>query len=153
LPGGGRRTRGAGADRRGGGGAAGVGGDGMRLHRLELSAFGPFADAVQVDLDALGTDGLFLLHGEPGAGYTTLLDAVAFALYGKVPGARGEVKRLRCDRADPRTPTRVRLELTIAGRRMEITRNPEYPRPKTRGAGTTTQKASVTLHWIDAAPE
>jgi len=123
------------------------------LHRLELSAFGPFAGTVEVDLDAVGADGLFLLHGETGAGKTTLLDAVAFALYGKVPGARGEAKRLRCDRADPSTPTRVRLELTIAGRRMEITRNPEYPRPKARGAGTTTQKAAVTLHWIGAPPD
>jgi exonuclease SbcC len=125
----------------------------MRLHHLELSAFGPFAGTVDVDLDAVGADGLFLLHGETGAGKTTLLDAVAFALYGKVPGARGEAKRLRCDRADPSIPTRVRLELTIAGRRMDITRNPEYPRPKARGTGTTMQKAAVTLHWIDAPPD
>ena len=125
----------------------------MRLHRLELSAFGPFAGTVGVDLDALGADGLFLLHGETGAGKTTLLDAVAFALYGRVPGARGEAKRLRCDRADPATPTRVRLELTIAGRRMEISRNPEYLRPKARGSGTTVQKASVTLRWIGTPPE
>lgn len=125
----------------------------MRLHRLELSAFGPFAGRVEVDLDALATDGLFLLHGETGAGKTTLLDAVAFALYGRVPGARGEAKRLRCDRAEPATPTRVTLELSIGGRRMVITRNPEYQRPKTRGAGTTTQKAAVTLRWVDAPPD
>ncbi len=58
----------------------------MRLHRLEVRAFGPFPDEVVVDLDALGSDGLFLLHGDTGAGKTTLLDAVAFALYGRVPG-------------------------------------------------------------------
>ncbi len=125
----------------------------MRLHRLEVTAFGPFSDTAAIDVDALGADGLFLLHGETGAGKTTLLDAVAFALYGRVPGARGEAKRLRCDRADPSTPTRVRLDLTIAGRRMEITRNPEYPRPKARGTGTTIQKASVTLRWIGTPPE
>ena len=40
----------------------------MRLHRLQLSAFGPFAGEVDVDLDRLGADGLFLLHGDTGAG-------------------------------------------------------------------------------------
>ena len=60
----------------------------MRLHQLELTAFGPYRDHQSVDFDALGADGLFLLHGDTGAGKTTLLDAVAFALYGTVPGAR-----------------------------------------------------------------
>lgn len=124
----------------------------MRLHRLELQAFGPFADKVAVDLDALGADGLFLLHGETGAGKTTLLDAVAFALYGRVPGARGEAKQLRCDRAAPTTATTVTLELTLGGRRMVITRSPDYEREKTRGSGTTTQKAKVTLRWVGAPP-
>jgi exonuclease SbcC len=117
---------------------------------LELSAFGPFADRVEVDLDALAADGLFLLHGETGAGKTTLLDAVAFALYGRVPGARGEERprQLRCDRADPSVSTRVTLELTIGGRRMVITRSPEYQRPKSRGSGVTTQSAKVSLRWV-----
>ncbi|MER2244251.1 AAA family ATPase, partial [Rhodococcus sp. (in: high G+C Gram-positive bacteria)] len=49
----------------------------MRLHKLEVSCFGPFADTVEVDFDRLGADGLFLLHGDTGAGKTTILDAVA----------------------------------------------------------------------------
>ena len=124
----------------------------MRLHRLALRAFGPFADEVLVDLDALGSDGLFLLHGDTGAGKTTLLDAVAFALYGRVPGARNEAKRLRCDRAAPATRTQVRLEATIAGHRLELTRTPEYQRAKSRGVGFTVEKAKVVLRWIGAAP-
>ncbi|WP_155948077.1 AAA family ATPase, partial [Rhodococcus aetherivorans] len=40
----------------------------MRLHQLEITAFGPFADTVRVDFDELGADGLFLLHGRTGAG-------------------------------------------------------------------------------------
>lgn len=71
----------------------------MRLHHLEIGAFGPYRGREVVDFDALGADGLFLLHGDTGAGKTTLLDAIAFALFGSVPGARGEVKRLRCDLA------------------------------------------------------
>ena len=121
----------------------------MRLHRLELCAFGPYRDQVNVDFDALADGGLFLLHGDTGVGKTSLLDAVAFALFGTVPGARGQVKRLRCDAADPATPTWVTLELTVGGRRLRITRSPEYPRPKARGAGTTTEKARVSLVFLD----
>ena len=71
----------------------------MRLHRLEVTAFGPFADQVSVDFDALSDAGLFLLTGATGAGKTSVLDAVCFALYGEVPGDRQTAKRLRSDQA------------------------------------------------------
>ncbi|NKQ57983.1 SMC family ATPase [Amycolatopsis sp. K13G38] len=124
----------------------------MRLHRLQVTAFGPYRGREVVDFDVLGSDGLFLLHGDTGAGKTTLLDAVAFALFGVVPGARGEVKRLRCDFADVELRTEVALELTVQGQRMRIVRNPEYQRPKRRGEGTTTQQAKASLAWIGHAP-
>ena len=60
----------------------------MRFHRLELEAFGPFADRQGVDFDELSAAGLFLLNGETGAGKTSVLDAICFALYGGLPGAR-----------------------------------------------------------------
>ncbi|MGW4111742.1 AAA family ATPase [Actinosynnema sp. NPDC004786] len=120
----------------------------MKLHRLAVSGFGPYAAREEVDFDLLGADGLFLLHGDTGAGKTTLLDAVAFALFGKVPGARGDVKRLRCDYADRDTPTYVELELTVRGRRFRIRRSPEYERPKKRGDGATRQQAQVSLTWV-----
>ncbi|SDJ69125.1 exonuclease SbcC [Actinopolyspora mzabensis] len=125
----------------------------MRLHHLELSAFGPFRDRQRVDFDELGADGLFLLHGDTGAGKTTVLDAVTFALYGQVPGARHQAKALRCDTAPPETPTRVSLELTVQGCRMRVERNPEYERPKKTGTGTTKEKAKATLTWLDEPPE
>ncbi|GAB3556968.1 exonuclease SbcC [Actinopolyspora lacussalsi] len=125
----------------------------MRLHHLELSAFGPFRDRQRIDFDELGADGLFLLHGDTGAGKTTVLDAVTFALYGQVPGVRHQAKALRCDTAPPETPTRVSLELTVQGCRMRVERNPEYQRPKKRGEGTTTENAKATLTWLDEPPE
>lgn len=124
----------------------------MRLHRLEVSAFGPYAGREVVDFDTLGADGLFLLHGDTGAGKTTLLDAVAFALFGKVPGARAEAKRFRCDTAGRDTQTVVTLELTVQGHRFRIVRNPEYERPKVRGEGTTKQQAKASLTWLDDPP-
>lgn len=125
----------------------------MRLHRLEVCAFGPYAGREVVDFDALGADGLFLLHGDTGAGKTTLLDAVAFALFGAVPGARGQVKRLRCDLADADTPTEVVLELTVQGHHLRIVRSPEYERPKRRGEGYTTQPAKASLTWLSPPPD
>jgi exonuclease SbcC len=115
----------------------------MRLHALTVTAFGPFAGRSSVDFDRLGDGGLFLLHGPTGAGKTSVLDAVCYALYGEVPGARGR-SRLRSDHAADHTPTEVVLELTVGGRRLEITRRPEQPRPKKRGNGTTLDKP-VTL--------
>ncbi|MGZ4589081.1 MAG: AAA family ATPase, partial [Mycobacteriaceae bacterium] len=121
----------------------------MRLHSLSVSAFGPFAGTETVDFDALGADGLFLLHGETGAGKTTVLDAVAFALFGTVPGARNEARRLLSDHALPQARPEVRLELTVSGRRMRLVRSPEYQRAKRRGTGTTKENASATLTWVD----
>ncbi|GAA3154183.1 SMC family ATPase [Blastococcus jejuensis] len=117
----------------------------MRLHRLSLSAFGPFAGTAEVDLDEVGRDGLFLLWGPTGAGKTTLLDAVVFALYGTVPGARGEEKRLRSDHADAATRTEVTCELTLGGERLRVVRRPEQQRPKKRGEGWTTEQAKLTV--------
>ncbi|GES27805.1 SMC family ATPase [Streptomyces angustmyceticus] len=117
----------------------------MRLHRLSLTAFGPFGGTQTIDFDRLSRDGLFLLHGPTGAGKTSVLDAVCFALYGSVPGARQSGQALRSDLADQLTLTEVVLELTVAERRLEITRLPEQPRPKKRGSGTTKEKAQSRL--------
>ncbi|GGR42341.1 exonuclease SbcC [Nocardioides luteus] len=117
----------------------------MRLHHLEVTAFGPFTGTVSVDFDELSQAGLFLLSGATGAGKTSVLDAVCFALYGDVPGDRSVAKRLRSDRAPVEVATRVVLEATLAQRRFRITRSPSWERPKRRGSGTTTQQASVVL--------
>ncbi|KQX66490.1 AAA family ATPase [Angustibacter sp. Root456] len=121
----------------------------MRLHRLQLEAFGPFATRQVVDFDLLSGDGVFLLHGPTGAGKTSVLDAVCFALFGQLPGARREGRpRLRSDHADATTPPRVVLELTIGGRRLEVTRSPEWQRPKKRGHGTTREPASTDIREL-----
>ncbi|WP_280342275.1 AAA family ATPase [Nocardia abscessus] len=125
----------------------------MRLHKLEMIAFGPFAEPTVVDFDALGADGLFLLHGQTGAGKTTVLDAIAFALYGRVPGARGESKRLHSDHAPEQTPPQVTLEATLGGRRLRLTRSPEFQRLKRDGTGLRTINPKATLTWLDGRGE
>lgn len=115
----------------------------MRLHHLEITAFGPFAETASVDFDALSDAGLFLLSGATGAGKTSVLDAVCFALYGEVPGDRQSAKRLRSDQAVPGVTPLVTLELSLGGRRFRVVRSPAWQRPKKRGTGTTTEQASV----------
>ncbi|WP_415961005.1 AAA family ATPase [Streptomyces sp. 021-4] len=122
----------------------------MRLHRLTLTAFGPFGATQEVDFDALSSAGLFLLHGPTGAGKTSVLDAVCYALYGAVPGARQSPgATLRSDHAPADLPTEVQLELTVGGRRLEVTRSPAQPRPKKRGGGFTQEKAQSRLRERD----
>ncbi|MFE9014981.1 AAA family ATPase [Streptomyces cyaneofuscatus] len=122
----------------------------MRLHRLTLTAFGPFGATQEVDFDALSSAGLFLLHGPTGAGKTSVLDAVCYALYGAVPGARQSPgATLRSDHAPADLPTEVQLELTAGGRRLEVTRSPAQPRPKKRGGGFTQEKAQSRLRERD----
>ncbi|WP_411070520.1 AAA family ATPase [Streptomyces sp. cmx-4-25] len=124
----------------------------MRLHRLEITAFGPFGATQTVDFDTLSSAGLFLLHGPTGAGKTSVLDAVCFALYGSVPGVRQNPgASLRSDHAPVGTYTEVLLELTVGERRLEITRRPAQQRPKRRGTGFTTEKAQTWLREYDPA--
>ncbi|WP_405689563.1 AAA family ATPase [Streptomyces sp. NBC_00057] len=122
----------------------------MRLHRLSLTAFGPFGATQDIDFDALSSAGLFLLHGPTGAGKTSVLDAVCYGLYGAVPGARQSPgTSLRSDHAPADLSTEVKLELTVGGRRLEVTRRPAQPRPKKKGNGFTTEKAQSWLREYD----
>ncbi|MFV2194607.1 AAA family ATPase [Nocardiopsis sp. LOL_012] len=117
----------------------------MRLHTLTVQAFGPFADEQRVDFDRLSAGGLFLVHGPTGAGKTSVLDAVCFALYGQVPGTRGAERSFKSDHAPPDREPRVDLEFTVAGRRLRIRRKPAWLRPKKRGSGTTRQNTKVLV--------
>lgn len=129
----------------------------MKLHRLELQAFGPFRERQTVDFDAFDADGLFLISGRTGVGKSSILDGVCYSLYGTAPRYDGGDRGLRSDHAEPREVTEARLEFTAGGRRWRVTRSPEYERPKARGEGFTTAKAAVLLEesvageWIGRA--
>lgn len=117
----------------------------MRLHQLTITGFGPFAKTVVLDGDACSAAGLFGLAGPTGAGKSSVLDALCFALYGDVPGHRQGSRTLRSHHADPTTPSEVTVEVTIAGRRFRITRSPEWQRPKKRGTGTVKEPTHVAV--------
>ena len=124
----------------------------MRPLRLTLSAFGPYAAEITLDLEKLGKGGLYLITGDTGAGKTTIFDAITYALYDHSSSGIREGSMLRCKYADDKTPTFVKLEFEVHGVRYTVRRNPEYQRPKARGEGMTTEKADATLTYPDDRP-
>lgn len=121
----------------------------MRPVRLKMSAFGPYAGETVLDLDKLGDSGLYLITGDTGAGKTTIFDAITYALYGEASGSDRKVQMLRSKYAEPETLTSVELDFIYGGKKYSIQRNPEYTRPKSRGEGTTVEKASARLTYPD----
>jgi len=120
----------------------------VRLHHLAVTAFGPFAETAEVDFDELSAAGVFLLTGATGAGKTSVLDAVCFALYGQVPGDRAGARHLRSDHAPGGLAPRVVLRLSIGDRTFRFTRSPAWSRPKQRGAGETKVPAHVVVEEL-----
>ena len=117
----------------------------MRPLCLTISAFGPYAGKVELDMEKLGKSGLYLVTGDTGAGKTTIFDAITFALYGGASGNNREASMLRSKYADASTPTEVRMTFSHGGEIFEIRRNPEYERPAKRGDGTVKQGADAEL--------
>ena len=124
----------------------------MRPTKLVISAFGPYAERTVIDLDRLGTSGLYLISGDTGAGKTTIFDAITYALFGRASGdSRDDAKLFRCLGAKPEAKTEVDLTFMYAGKEYRIVRNPEYMRPKARGEGLTKEAASVTFYYPEAS--
>ncbi|SPT53346.1 Nuclease sbcCD subunit C [Actinomyces bovis] len=125
----------------------------MRIHRLTLTAVGPYAGTEVVDFDRFTTSGRFLLTGPTGAGKTTIIDAIVFALYGQVAdGEDSSKERIRSTHAEPHTHTVVELVFSTSAGTYRLRRSPEYQRPKKRGGGTTKESATAHL-WPLASPE
>ncbi len=121
----------------------------MRPIKLVMSAFGPYAGRTELDMDKLGISGLFLITGDTGAGKTTIFDAISYALYGKSSGEIRKDDMFRSKYADPQTPTEVELTFEYGGKEYYVKRNPEYERAKSRGEGTTAEKANAELKLPD----
>ncbi len=121
----------------------------MRPVKITISAFGPYAGKTQLDMDKLGSQGLYLIAGDTGAGKTTIFDAITFALYGLPSGDIRDSNMLRSKYAESGTPTFVELIFQYAGKEYKLTRNPEYTRPTKRGDGTTSEKADAELIFPD----
>ena len=121
----------------------------MRLLELELSGFGAFARRLYLDFTKLSADALFLIHGPTGAGKTTILDGICFALFDQASAANErQPKQLRSDFAASTDDTFARLKFELKGKKYQILRQPPYLRPAKRGDGMTEQLAKVSLELL-----
>lgn len=123
----------------------------MRPLKITMSAFGPYAGEVTLDMQKLGKSGIYLITGDTGAGKTTIFDAISYALYGEASGNYRENTTLRSKYASADTPTFVELEFEYNNEIYKINRNPEYPRPNKRGEGFTKQSANAELIMPDGS--
>ncbi|WP_304508882.1 SbcC/MukB-like Walker B domain-containing protein [Anaerotignum sp.] len=121
----------------------------MKPIHLTISAFGPFANKVEIPFEKLGKGGLFLVSGDTGAGKTTIFDAICFALFGETSGSNRGIDSVRSDFAPDKAKTFVELLFQHRGKVYCVTRNPAYRRPKKSGEGTTMEVADAVLYCGD----
>ena len=119
----------------------------MRLLRVEFANLGPFRGEHAIDFASLASQ-LFLIDGPTGAGKSTIIDAIVFALYDRVAGDASDGARLRSLAAGPRDETFVELEFAVQDRQYKIRRSPAYERAALRGDKVTMNKPSVALYQM-----
>ena len=107
----------------------------MRLHRLELEGIGPFRQRQVIDFDRVSAQGLFLIDGPTGAGKTTIIDAIVYALFGRVSAADSDETRMRSNFLDDDQASSILCEFSVDGRRHRIERTLPFTRPPKRGSG------------------
>lgn len=120
----------------------------MRPLKLTLQAFGSYRDRLDLDFESLGPRGFLLIHGPTGAGKTTVLDGICYALYGNTSGDDRTPRQMRSDHAPADVATSVRFEFALGPHRYCVERRPEQERPRRRGEGTRIEPASATLWEI-----
>ena len=122
----------------------------MRPIRLEIQAFGPYAENQPLEMDQLGEKGIYAIIGETGAGKTTIFDAIVYALYGTGSGEdRSDGKALRAAAARPDLETKVELEFMCGGKTYTIIRKPTQTLTGKRKKEPVEYSGSVVLIMPD----
>ena len=121
----------------------------MRPLKLIITGFGTYCQRTEINLEQLGTQGLYLITGDTGSGKTTIFDAISYALYGSVNGQNRTIAMIRSTFATPDIPTEVELTFEYRGKTYVVKRNPEYERRSRRGDSVTKQIAEATLSMPD----
>ena len=117
----------------------------MKPIRLNMKAFGPYAGEETLDFANLKGRNFFLIHGPTGAGKTSILDAICFALFGDSSGDERKSKQMRSDHAEQSLSTEVTFEFALGSETYRVTRSPEQERAARRGNATVTTKGQATL--------
>lgn len=124
----------------------------MKPHILTLYNIGPFTKKTTIDFDALGS--LFLICGKTGAGKSTIFDALTYALYGKLPGAKSKLdtKKIRSDFALPEEDAYVELIFSLKNKKYHLIRRPPYVFINRNGKQAT-KESEILLYEIKNTEE
>src|SRR5437867_2648044 len=110
----------------------------MRPLKLKVKGFTSFRDEQELDFRDLD---VFAVAGPTGAGKSSLLDAITYALYGRVERIGEQVSQL-ISQGQPQMA--VTLEFTLGADRWLLTRRTQ------RGTAKTPPRTSVVLQrWVD----
>ncbi len=130
----------------------------MRIHSLNIEGFGPFKEPQSIDFETLSQDKIFMLEGPTGAGKSSIIDAIVYALYGMTAheaatkgGPSGD--RVRSHYCEPEAETRVSMEFTTGGVQYRVSRVAAFEAPKKSGDGTRTVNAKATLEFLHPVRE
>ena len=118
----------------------------MKPISLTIEAFGPYRDSVTLDFNELQDHSMFLIAGPTGAGKTSILDAMVYALYGEPSGEVRKTDAIRSDFAEPHRMTRVDFSFAIGDAQYRVERLPKQMVAKKRGTGMREQNASATVY-------
>ena len=118
----------------------------MKPISLTIEAFGPYRDSVTLDFNELQNHSMFLISGPTGAGKTSILDAMVYALYGEPSGEVRKTDAIRSDFAEPERMTRVDFSFSIGEAQYRVERLPKQLVAKKRGTGMREQNASATVY-------
>ena len=118
----------------------------MKPISLTIEAFGPYRDRVTLDFSALQNHSMFLISGPTGAGKTSILDAMIYALYGEPSGEVRKTDAIRSDFAEPERMTRVDFSFAVGEAQYRVERLPKQLVAKKRGTGMREQNASATVY-------
>lgn len=118
----------------------------MKPISLTIEAFGPYRDSVTLDFNELQDHSMFLIAGPTGAGKTSILDAMVYALYGETSGEVRKTDAIRSDFAEPHRMTRVDFSFAIGDAQYRVERLPKQMVAKKRGTGMREQNASATVY-------
>ncbi|KAI5915188.1 AAA family ATPase [Thauera sp. 2A1] len=121
----------------------------MKPLKLTLQAFGPFAGREEVDFTRLPAGALFLISGPTGAGKTSILDGITYALYGDTSGGERSAREMRSHHADDGLQTEIEFEFALGERRYRVKRVPEQERAALRGSGLVKVLAKAELSRLD----
>ncbi len=142
----------------------------MKPERLRISAFGPYPNEEALDFSELGENTLFLICGPTGAGKSTILDAMCYALYGKTSGAVRSGETMRSNYVGYDRETFVEFDFAIGEKHYRVYRSPTQFLERQKGDKSKpvehksradfyeidergNEKSHITAKGVDAAVE